>query len=84
MRLHRWCALSDLLTQLHQVPMPPRRDEHATVHRFPFQGDDVRLVESLRQGHPAAIAHFYALFAGRVQRMDLFPDISIGDAPVLN
>jgi len=49
--------------------MPPRRDEHATVHRFPFQGDDVRLVESLRQGHPAAIAHFYALFAGRVQRM---------------
>jgi hypothetical protein len=22
--------------------------------------------------------------AGRVQRMDLFPDISIGDAPVLN
>lgn len=62
--------------------MLPRRDEHANVHRFPFNGDDARLVESLRQGHPAAIAHFYARFAEKVQRMlfrILGPDSELED-----
>ena len=62
--------------------MPPGRDEMAIVHRFPFQGDDVRLVEGLRQGHPAAIAHFYAHFAGIVHRIlfrVLGPDAELED-----
>jgi len=62
--------------------MPGRRDEHAIVHRLPWSGDDVRLVEGLRQRHAAATAHFYALFARTVHRMlfrILGPDSELED-----
>ena len=58
-----------LLMQSHQDPAPPKRDERAIVHHVPFSGDDVRLVENLRQGYPPAIAHFYVLFADKVHRL---------------
>lgn len=69
MRLQAWCVLSDSLTQPQPMQMPVRRDENAVVHRLPNTFDNARLVEGIRQGQPAAIAQFYALYAEKVQRM---------------
>jgi RNA polymerase sigma-70 factor (ECF subfamily) len=52
-----------------ESPAPPRHNGSATVHPFPFSGDDTRLVESLRQGYPPAVAHFYVIFADKVHRL---------------
>ena len=54
---------------VHRVPAPPKRSGRATVHPFPFSGDEARLVESLRQGYPPAITHFYVIFADKVHRL---------------
>jgi RNA polymerase sigma-70 factor (ECF subfamily) len=67
---------------LQPAPLPRPRGERAVVHPLPFYGDDARLVESLREGHPAAVAHFYGLFVAQVQRLlfrILGPDSELED-----
>jgi RNA polymerase sigma-70 factor (ECF subfamily) len=58
-----------LLTQIEKAAAPPKATPRATVHPFPFSGDDARLVESLRQGYPPAITHFYMIYADKVHRL---------------
>jgi len=75
--------LSKPLMQRQQIPAPLRQQGTGTVHPFPFNGDDARLVESLRERQPAATAHFYRLYAGKVQRLlfrILGPDSELEDA----
>jgi RNA polymerase sigma-70 factor (ECF subfamily) len=52
------------------------------VHPLPFHGDDTQLVDALRKGHPAAVAHFYSSFVRLVQRFlfrILGPDSELED-----
>jgi RNA polymerase sigma-70 factor (ECF subfamily) len=49
---------------------------------MPFHGNDAQLVESVRQGHPAAVAHFYSSFVRLVHRFlfrILGPDSELDD-----
>jgi RNA polymerase sigma-70 factor (ECF subfamily) len=48
------------------VAPPP--SEVGVVRPLPFHGDHEKLVESLRQGHKVAIAHFYSSFVRLVHR----------------
>jgi RNA polymerase sigma-70 factor (ECF subfamily) len=46
-----------------------QRSPRDVVRSLPFQGDDEQLVESLRRGHPPAVAYFYSTFVKLVHRL---------------
>ncbi|MGC4093985.1 MAG: RNA polymerase sigma factor [Polyangiaceae bacterium] len=59
----------DSLSEPGRMVLPVRRDERATVHPLPFNGDDVRLVEGLLRGERAATIYFYNAHADRVRAL---------------